>query len=54
MKKFKDAAVGVLGLLALLGLMYGCVSYSQNKYERKYPGASTLDWFIDTVFTGKK
>ncbi len=42
------SGVAILTLVLLAGLLiYGCVSYDMGKYKRKYPGTTTLDYWLD-------
>ncbi len=36
-----------LGLICLAWLAYQGCAYSREKYQRKYPNATTLDWLSD-------
>lgn len=50
-KKLSDLMgnlVGILILLAIAAAIGGCVNYRIDLYKRKFPGTSTLDYWLDS------
>lgn len=50
-KKLKDLfwnAVPIIAIFAVGIGIGGCVNYRIDLYKRKYPGTSTLDYWLDS------
>lgn len=48
LNEFVGIAIPVLVILAIAAGIGGCVNYRIDLYKRKYPGTSTLDYWLDS------
>ena len=47
MKRLLDNILFVLLIVAVIALFGGCIAFNKNRYHRKYPNTTTIDWLFD-------